>query len=532
MDDYRLLVLTEDADLIQTLLARLKRAGAVDPLVQHAATLNELTIRLAERDYQTCLVDLRSPTALRDASWLAGFAPVLAWAPTPLLPQQHTELEYIGVRAVLSPQIDGSELQRLLTAFAAPHARPDASLPHPEAALTHGNIPASEPSEGPTTPPADAEGSDESLRNGGRGSDGIGSTSSKVPNGRHFSRRALLRVITGAGALGLLSWLLVPQRQATLVSLATRPTRGPSPGATSAGPTMPVSAPTRPPGGPSPTGKPQPTDAPSPTDTPSPRATSQPTATPLPPGQVLLTYRGHSDDVLAVAWSPDGTRIASGSGDATMQVWDATTGVRTFWFQGKFISLSVAWSPDGQALAAAVDTSVQVWAMPAGQHLLSYVQAGPVYSVAWSPDSQRVPSAAAGTLEEFSPTPAPFLQSWPLPEASGATPADVLAWAPGSQIAAATTVGKILLYDPHTGQLTQGFSAQVRVSATSLAWSPDGKRLAWGGDVSEGVQVRPVAGGAKSAYLAGATVLSVAWSPDGKRLACGCADGTVVIVTA
>jgi len=46
------------------------------------------------------------------------------------------------------------------------------------------------------------------------------------------------------------------------------------------------------------------------------------------------------------------------------------------------------------------------------------------------------------------------------------------------------------------------------------------------------VQVRPVAGGATSAYLAGATVLSVAWSPDGKRLACGCADGTVVIVTA
>src|SRR5579885_3370126 len=156
----------------------------------------------------------------------------------------------------------------------------------------------------------------------------------------------------------------------------------------------------------------------------------------------------------------------------------------------------------------------------------------PGSSVAWSPDSQRVASAAAGTLEEFSPTPATFLQSWPLPEASGATPADVLAWAPGSQIAAATTVGKILLYDPHTGQLTQGFSAQVRVSATSLAWSPDGKRLAWGGDVSEGVQVRPVAGGAKSAYLAGATVLSVAWSPDGKRLACGCADGTVVIVTA
>jgi len=39
----------------------------------------------------------------------------------------------------------------------------------------------------------------------------------------------------------------------------------------------------------------------------------------------VFTYRHHSFDVNAVAWSPDGTRIASVSGDGTVQVWDAPT---------------------------------------------------------------------------------------------------------------------------------------------------------------------------------------------------------------
>ena len=41
----------------------------------------------------------------------------------------------------------------------------------------------------------------------------------------------------------------------------------------------------------------------------------------FPDPHLLYTYRGHSGDVWAVAWSPDGKRIASGSYDKTVQVW-------------------------------------------------------------------------------------------------------------------------------------------------------------------------------------------------------------------
>src|SRR5215471_408768 len=53
-----------------------------------------------------------------------------------------------------------------------------------------------------------------------------------------------------------------------------------------------------------------------------------------PQGTTYLTYRGHSRRVLALAWSPDGTRIASASDDETVQVWDVSTGNEVVTYRG------------------------------------------------------------------------------------------------------------------------------------------------------------------------------------------------------
>ena len=85
----------------------------------------------------------------------------------------------------------------------------------------------------------------------------------------------------------------------------------------------------------------------------------------FPEGNVI-TYHGHSSYIFSIAWSPDGKRIASGSKDGTVQVWDATSGRHIFTYRGHTASVkAVVWSPDGSYIASAGDDhTVQVWTAP------------------------------------------------------------------------------------------------------------------------------------------------------------------------
>jgi eukaryotic-like serine/threonine-protein kinase len=115
-----------------------------------------------------------------------------------------------------------------------------------------------------------------------------------------------------------------------------------------------------------------------------------------PTGEHPFTYREHFYYVQAVAWSPDGQRIASASADTRVQIWDVTTGTTLLTYRGHSAKVNaVIWSPDGQYIASASDDrTVQVWEASTGKKLLTYRgHSKEVCALDWSPNSKKIASA-------------------------------------------------------------------------------------------------------------------------------------------
>src|SRR5712692_885524 len=109
--------------------------------------------------------------------------------------------------------------------------------------------------------------------------------------------------------------------------------------------------------------------------------------------QPSAIYRGHVGPALNVAWSPDGTLVASGGRDSSVQVWNTQNGKRLLVYQGHSNEvLGIAWSPDGSRIASSGDDgTVQVWDGASGSHLLTLLTEAD--GVVWSPDGTQLASS-------------------------------------------------------------------------------------------------------------------------------------------
>ena len=109
--------------------------------------------------------------------------------------------------------------------------------------------------------------------------------------------------------------------------------------------------------------------------------------------RVLQTLRGHGGPVLFLAFSPDGSKIATTSEDGTAKVWDASTGQELLTLAGhNGTAIGIDFSPDGKYLAtSSFDGTAIVWNALTAERLFTLAgHESEVTSVHFSPDGRRL----------------------------------------------------------------------------------------------------------------------------------------------
>ena len=255
------------------------------------------------------------------------------------------------------------------------------------------------------------------------------------------------------------------------------------------------------------------------------------------PGNIVALLEGHTDGIWSVAFSPDGTTLASGSQDRMVKLWDVATGENIATLEGHWsVVRSVAFSPDGTILASGSrDRMVKLWDVATGENIATLEGHDRVHSIAFSPDGRML---ASGYYDQT-------VKLWDVEtkeiiatlEGHATNKLFSVAFSPdGTTLAIGSEQGNIM-WDIATQNFVtlEGQTGLV----WSVAFSPDGTLLASSGwnvvtgntvklwDVSTKRHITTF-GRKTNEFVSANEIFSVAFSRDGMILASGIADEVIL----
>lgn len=205
------------------------------------------------------------------------------------------------------------------------------------------------------------------------------------------------------------------------------------------------------------------------------------------PGHGALRVLEHASEVRALAYSPDGTLVATVGDDSIVRIWNPESGRCTDELPCEVtLRDRLEWSPDGRWLASAGERGVWICEMTS-RRSRTYSDRGSV--IAWEPHSTRIASARAA----------------------------------------------VDIWDPENGEVTRQLEGGP-VLASALAWSPSGSWLA-SGDSTGTIRIWSLAGDGRAEVIQLGVMSSIrprsheitglAWAPREPVLAAAVRDGTV-----
>jgi len=196
---------------------------------------------------------------------------------------------------------------------------------------------------------------------------------------------------------------------------------------------------------------------------------------------LVRRLEGHLGAVEALAYSPDGSRLASGGDDYRLFLWEVGSWERTQLVGAVNSVKSLVFSPDGRRLAGAVGTVVTIWDLDSGQIVQSMErQIDFIRSLAWSPMGDLLASGGEdGRIIAWSTDTGEAILRFP--RQVGAIYG--LDWSPdGNFLASAGESGALTVWDKNTGRAAAApILAHQRRPVFDVAYSPDGRLLASGG---------------------------------------------------